>query len=89
MVFKGFEIHSALLYVHLIHRYMNKNIVVMMARSLTDTRRIILHVIHRDCLRDAILYNEDPVLKCPFMEDYACDGIVQDREIKAVSEYDI
>jgi hypothetical protein len=42
--------------------------------------------VYRDCLRDAIQYNEEPEIKCPFVDkDYTCCATLQEREIKAVS----
>lgn len=31
-------------------------------------------------------YNEEPVLKCPYTDnEYSCDGLLQEREVKGVS----
>lgn len=35
-------------------------------------------------------FNEEAEVKCPYRDaEYACDGILQEREIKAVSEIGI
>ncbi|XP_052816641.1 ranBP-type and C3HC4-type zinc finger-containing protein 1-like isoform X2 [Mya arenaria] len=47
--------------------------------------RECLHSFCKDCLRDAVKYNEEPVLKCPFQdENYTCNGVLQDREVKGL-----
>lgn len=39
----------------------------------------------RDCLRSVILMREDPEVACPYRDDaYACDSVLQEREIRAV-----
>lgn len=39
---------------------------------------------------NTIQFNEEAEVKCPYRDaDYACDSVLQEREIKAVSEIKI
>ena len=41
---------------------------------------------YRECLKGTIEYNEEVQVKCPFRDDlYACDSILQDREVKELA----
>lgn len=43
-----------------------------------------LHVFCKECLSDTIINSNVPQIKCPYMdEDYSCDEILQDREIRS------
>lgn len=49
------------------------------------TLRDCLHKICKDCLKTHIQLSEDVEIKCPFMnENYTCESVLQDREIRAV-----
>ncbi|XP_031627037.1 uncharacterized protein LOC116343233 [Contarinia nasturtii] len=54
--------------------------------------RNCLHTFCKDCIRNTIIYSDDAEVKCPFIDNqYSCDCLLQDREIKALlskSEYD-
>lgn len=42
----------------------------------------------RECLRSVILMSEDPQVACPYRDEaYACDCILQEREIRAVRTF--
>lgn len=44
-----------------------------------------LHVFCKECLRNHINFNPDPVLvQCPYIKEYKCAFCIQDREIKAI-----
>ncbi|KAK7586070.1 hypothetical protein V9T40_003946 [Parthenolecanium corni] len=43
-----------------------------------------LHSFCRDCLRLLIESSSDAEIKCPYVENYACDKLLQDREIRAL-----
>jgi hypothetical protein len=41
----------------------------------------------RACLANTVQYNEEAEVKCPYRDaEYACNSVLQEREIKAVSE---
>lgn len=47
--------------------------------------RECLHSFCRDCLQAAVQHNEEPVIRCPFMDsETACNALLQQREIKAL-----
>ncbi|KAH3772946.1 hypothetical protein DPMN_174293 [Dreissena polymorpha] len=47
--------------------------------------RECLHSFCRNCLADAVLYNEEPVLRCPYQDErFSCPGVLQDREVKGL-----
>uniref|UniRef100_A0A8C9T691 RanBP-type and C3HC4-type zinc finger-containing protein 1 n=1 Tax=Scleropages formosus TaxID=113540 RepID=A0A8C9T691_SCLFO len=47
--------------------------------------RECLHCFCKDCLRSVILLCEDPEVACPYRdESYACDCVLQEREIRAL-----
>ncbi|KAL5022357.1 hypothetical protein ScPMuIL_001512 [Solemya velum] len=47
--------------------------------------RECLHSFCKSCLKAAVTYNEEPVLRCPYQDDvYACGAVLQDREVKAL-----
>lgn len=49
-----------------------------------------LHQFCKKCLEYTIQFNDEAVVKCPFMdENYSCDGIIQDREIKSLVDSNI
>lgn len=54
--------------------------------------RNCLHTFCKDCTRSTIIYSDEAEVKCPYFDDqYSCDCLLQDREIKAVlskTEYD-
>lgn len=54
--------------------------------------RNCLHTFCKECVRNTIIYSDDAEVKCPFINNqYSCDCLLQDREIKALlskSEYD-
>lgn len=54
--------------------------------------RNCLHTFCTDCIKNTIVYSEEAEVKCPFIdEQYSCDCLLQDREIKALltkPEYD-
>jgi RanBP-type and C3HC4-type zinc finger-containing protein 1 len=40
--------------------------------------RDCLHTFCRECLANTVQYNEDPVIKCPYMDtEYSCDSVLQ------------
>ena len=44
----------------------------------------------RDCLHGSITNSQEVEVKCPFMnEDYQCDAIISEREIRGVREHDL
>lgn len=54
--------------------------------------RNCLHTFCKDCTRNTIIYSDEAEVKCPYFDDqYSCDCLLQDREIKALltkTEYD-
>ncbi|XP_033124748.1 ranBP-type and C3HC4-type zinc finger-containing protein 1-like isoform X2 [Anneissia japonica] len=49
------------------------------------TLRECLHSFCRECLTGHISTNEEPEIRCPYMdENFACDALIQDREIRAL-----
>ena len=43
----------------------------------------------RDCLRGSITNSQEVEVKCPFMDDqYQCDAIISEREIRGVRKRD-
>ncbi|XP_056317875.1 ranBP-type and C3HC4-type zinc finger-containing protein 1 [Danio aesculapii] len=51
--------------------------------------RECLHCFCKDCLRSVILMSEDPQVACPYRdESYACDCVLQEREIRALVSMD-
>ncbi|XP_016299451.1 ranBP-type and C3HC4-type zinc finger-containing protein 1 isoform X2 [Sinocyclocheilus anshuiensis] len=51
--------------------------------------RECLHCFCKDCLRSVILMSEDPQVACPYRDEaYACDCILQEREIRALVSVD-
>lgn len=54
--------------------------------------RNCLHTFCMDCGRNSILHSDDAEVRCPYIDnDYSCEYVLQDREIKGVlskSEYD-
>ncbi|XP_067294835.1 ranBP-type and C3HC4-type zinc finger-containing protein 1 [Pseudorasbora parva] len=51
--------------------------------------RECLHCFCKECLRSVILMSEDPQVACPYRdESYACDCILQEREIRALVSVD-
>uniref|UniRef100_A0A3P9LA94 RanBP-type and C3HC4-type zinc finger-containing protein 1 n=1 Tax=Oryzias latipes TaxID=8090 RepID=A0A3P9LA94_ORYLA len=47
--------------------------------------RECLHCFCRECLRSVIMLSEEPEVSCPYRDDaYSCDGVLQEREIKAL-----
>ena len=41
----------------------------------------------RACLAQTVQFSEEAEVKCPYRDkQYACDGVLQEREIKAVSQ---
>lgn len=47
--------------------------------------RECLHNFCRTCLIHTVQFSEDAEVKCPYRDkEYACDGVLQDREIKAL-----
>ncbi|XP_051952498.1 ranBP-type and C3HC4-type zinc finger-containing protein 1 [Xyrauchen texanus] len=47
--------------------------------------RECLHCFCKECLRSVILMSEDPQVACPYRDEaYACDCILQEREIRAL-----
>ncbi|XP_052060904.1 ranBP-type and C3HC4-type zinc finger-containing protein 1-like isoform X1 [Mytilus californianus] len=52
--------------------------------------RECLHSFCRECLKGAIIHNEEAYLKCPYHDDsYSCNASLQDREIKALVPVDV
>ncbi len=48
-------------------------------------KRTLCVSVGRECLRSVILMSEDPQVACPYRDEaYACDCILQEREIRAV-----
>jgi hypothetical protein len=46
--------------------------------------------IFRACLANTVQFNEEAEVKCPYRDaDYACNSVLQEREIKAVSDIGI
>ena len=44
----------------------------------------------RDCLRGSITNSQEVEVKCPFMDDqYQCDAIISEREIRGVRKHDL
>ncbi|XP_016386242.1 ranBP-type and C3HC4-type zinc finger-containing protein 1-like isoform X2 [Sinocyclocheilus rhinocerous] len=51
--------------------------------------RECLHCFCKECLRSVILMSEDPQVACPYRDEaYACDCILQEREIRALVSVD-
>lgn len=54
--------------------------------------RECLHTFCKDCIRSTIVYSDEAEVKCPYIDQqYSCDCLLQDREIKALlskTEYD-
>ncbi|XP_077085196.1 ranBP-type and C3HC4-type zinc finger-containing protein 1 isoform X1 [Siphateles boraxobius] len=51
--------------------------------------RECLHCFCKECLRSMILMSEDPQVACPYRDEaYACDCILQEREIRALVSVD-
>ncbi|XP_063236176.1 uncharacterized protein LOC134538684 isoform X2 [Bacillus rossius redtenbacheri] len=47
--------------------------------------RDCLHTFCRGCLANTVRFNEEAEVKCPYRDaDYACDSVLQEREIKAL-----
>ncbi|CAM5087793.1 unnamed protein product [Eretmochelys imbricata] len=47
--------------------------------------RECLHNFCRDCLRQVIIYSQEPQVSCPFRDDtYACSSKLQEREVRAL-----
>nr|CAD7454357.1 unnamed protein product [Timema tahoe] len=47
--------------------------------------RDCLHTFCRMCLANTVAFNEEAEVKCPYRDaDYACDSVLQEREIKAL-----
>nr|CAD7570821.1 unnamed protein product [Timema californicum] len=47
--------------------------------------RDCLHTFCRMCLANTVTFNEEAEVKCPYRDaDYACDSVLQEREIKAL-----
>ena len=47
--------------------------------------RNCLHTFCKDCIRNTIIYSEEAEVKCPYYDNqYSCDCLLQDREIKAL-----
>lgn len=47
--------------------------------------RNCLHTFCKDCIRNTIVYSDEAEVKCPYYDDqYSCDCLLQDREIKAL-----
>ncbi|KDR15364.1 RanBP-type and C3HC4-type zinc finger-containing protein 1 [Zootermopsis nevadensis] len=52
--------------------------------------RECLHVFCRTCLANTVQFNEEAEVKCPYRDaDYACNSVLQEREIKALVPADI
>ncbi|XP_047116877.1 uncharacterized protein LOC124797853 isoform X1 [Schistocerca piceifrons] len=52
--------------------------------------RECLHVFCRQCLRNTVQFSEEAEVKCPYRDaDYACDCVLQEREIKALVPADM
>lgn len=52
--------------------------------------RECLHTFCRECLTNTIKYSEEPEVKCPFRNDqYTCNYVLQEREIKALVSKEI
>lgn len=48
------------------------------------------HIFYRDCLKGHIESSENPEVRCPFMDDnYKCDEVMQEREIREVGSSDL
>ena len=44
----------------------------------------------RDCLRGSITNSQEVEVKCPFMDNqYQCDAIISEREIRGVRKHDL
>uniref|UniRef100_A0A9J8BXR2 Heme-oxidized IRP2 ubiquitin ligase 1 homolog n=1 Tax=Cyprinus carpio carpio TaxID=630221 RepID=A0A9J8BXR2_CYPCA len=51
--------------------------------------RECLHCFCKECLRSVILMSEDPQVACPYRDEaYACDRVLQEREIRALVSVD-
>lgn len=51
-------------------------------------KRTLCVSVGRECLRSVILMSEDPQVACPYRDEaYACDCILQEREIRAVRSH--
>ncbi|KAJ8867594.1 hypothetical protein PR048_031396 [Dryococelus australis] len=47
----------------------------------------VLTFCFRGCLANTVQFNEEAEVKCPYRDaNYACDSVLQEREIKAVSK---
>lgn len=47
---------------------------------------LLLYSYFRDCMRGHIESSENPEVKCPYIDDdYHCDEVMQEREIREVS----
>ncbi|XP_043394851.1 sharpin isoform X1 [Chelonia mydas] len=47
--------------------------------------RECLHNFCRDCLRQVVIYSQEPQVSCPFRDDtYACSSKLQEREVRAL-----
>ncbi|PNF42743.1 hypothetical protein B7P43_G13613 [Cryptotermes secundus] len=52
--------------------------------------RECLHVFCRACLASTVQFNEEAEVKCPYRDaDYACNSVLQEREIKALVPADV
>lgn len=51
-------------------------------------KKTLFVFMRRECLRSVILMSEDPQVACPYRDEaYACDCILQEREIRAVRSH--
>ncbi|XP_022653090.1 uncharacterized protein LOC111246938 isoform X3 [Varroa destructor] len=52
--------------------------------------RDCLHSFCKDCLVNAVSFSTDATVNCPFMnDDYSCESLLQEREIKALVSEDV
>lgn len=58
-------------------------------RNFGITLRNCLHVFCKECIVNTVKYSEEAEVKCPYIDnDYSCDCILSEREIKALVSKD-
>lgn len=51
--------------------------------------RDCIHSLCKRCIRESIVNNFNPQIKCPYKQDYTCESNLQDREIRGIVGQDI